>query len=88
MRVARTNGGVRQSVRLEIRAPRSRLTPINQIRSWLAARSLQGLRNDKGETLREQQAQNPTVHLPQTILPPPGTAQLALAGDLVLRLVV
>lgn len=69
-------------------APRRRLTPINNIRPRLSTRILQHLGNNKRQTLREQEAQNPTIHLPQTILPPPWPAQLALAGDRVLRLVV
>lgn len=68
--------------------PRSRLTPIDNIRPRLPTRILQHLGNDKSQSLREQQAQDPTIHLPQPILPPPWPAQLALAGDRVLRLVV
>lgn len=65
-----------------------RLAAINEIGSRLAARCLERLGDDKGNPLGKQQSQDTTIHLPETILPAPGPAQLALAGDRVLRLAV
>lgn len=87
-RTPRTDGRIRQSIWLKIRTARRRLTPVDDIWSWFSAGILQSLGNDKRQALREQQSQNPTVHLPETIFPSPRTAQLALPGDRVLRFVV
>lgn len=87
-RAPRTDGRVRQSIRLKIRTARHRLTPINDIRSGLPTSILQNLGDEKSQSLREQQSQNPTVHLPKPILPSPRTAQLALPRHRVLWFVV
>jgi hypothetical protein len=69
-------------------APNYRLAPIDQVRPGFAAGILEDLGDHKGQSLRQQQAQDSTIHLPQTVLPSPRAPQLALPRDWVLGLVV
>lgn len=79
VRIPSTDTVIRQPKRHAVLTPRRGFTPINNIRPWLAARILQCLGNNKRKSLRQDEAQEPAVELPQSILPPVRPRELPLS---------
>lgn len=71
------DGRIGKAIDWQVLTSRSGLTAIDQVRPRFPAGIFQRLRDYKGQTLRKQQTQYPTIQLPQAIFHAVGARQLA-----------